>query len=577
MSETLEQTQPLPVTPSLQTRGEHSRSMEDAEKYRALQDLRELGLIIPLSQTETFHGRVAKVDEGADWSVDPSFSNGGNDSGNRNINIRSTLYTGQKDIAQAFADERAKLDGKQSRAEIHEIVSADTDATVIDIGFDPTKLNEEDRAKYHKALRALVLPITEGSPVSFEDRDKALPFITAVGKAQKTGYLLSEDVTELADAAKVDERVALQMSSAYNASKIALTDPVYLAKELLGRPTDIFTYSGKINGGDENQDFQINLEYVQRFLREAHIVGVKQEVESATLGRSLTSISFFDLEKVYTSMDLEKKQQKIAQKLGGIATTFSQLSGELQPDQPLNALLEDPYAKPGKLIEAAKKVEGYDSIFEGDAGNWEGFSLAEHTETVLRNFDENFADELPVEMLSPMRLAILAHDVGKPIAVANNEKEKQKEYNAKQASDFFDKLGVDDKLKNLLLVVIGDGAELSYKIDVKNAGEPAKKAMAELATKTLSKFYDTESVTDDQISGFTEMCKMLQICDGGAYTSMAVTNREGKGRHRNAPSFNGSFAQPVGPGKRSIKLSNGAERTAARDLTPQSVLSSSRT
>jgi hypothetical protein len=96
-----------PEAAGLQTRTEHSRSIEDAEKYRALDTLKEVGLLIPLSKLETFHGRVASADEEAEWSVDPSFANGSNDSGNNNVNSRPTLYSGDKATAQDFADERA--------------------------------------------------------------------------------------------------------------------------------------------------------------------------------------------------------------------------------------------------------------------------------------------------------------------------------------------------------------------------------------------------------------------------------------------------------------------------------------
>lgn len=189
---------------------------------------------------------------------------------------------------------------------------------------------------------------------------------------------------------------------------------------------------------------------------------------------------------------------------------------------------------------------------------------------MLRNFDESYADKMPVELLAPMRLAILAHDVGKPIAAAEGAKHRQKDYNVAQAVDFLTKLGIDERRKALLVAVIGDGDELAFQIDVRKAGEPAETAMRELAVKTLQDFNHTSEVTDAQIESFTEMCRMLQICDGGAYTSMAITRSTiGRGRYRNAPSFNGSFAQPLGFGKRTIRLRGDGEQAATYDLTPQ--------
>jgi len=655
------------MTEQLQTRTEHSRSIEDAEKFRALDTLKEVGLLVPVNDLETYHGRVGTTEEVAEWEVDPSFANGSNDSGNNNVNKRPTLYTSEQGVAEDFAMERAReliwpkykkvfedkvanytpeerqewLDRENKRhqdwydainpagkkgyeylldesgklkpktlddlstwseslrledetpeddrkalwksaaegmkTEVHEIVTADTDATVLDFSFDETKLDDEARAKYQQALKVLAIPITKGSPVSFNDRDKVQPFVAAVRQAKKTGYLLSSDVTELAAAANVDERVALQLASAFNTRHIAQVRPAYLVSELINRPSDIFAASLEIDG--EKQDVPINLEYVQRFLREAHIVGVKQSISSATLGRDISSVSFFDLEKTITDKGLEVERKDTWQRLGGMATALSQFNqNEMQPKQPLLHLLTDVHAKPDKLVAAAKNVEGYDTIFDADAGNWEGFTLAEHTETVLRNFDESFAENLPVELLAPMRLAILSHDVGKPIAAAQGEKHKQMKYNVAQADDFLGKLNVDDKLKGLLLAVIGEGEELAFQIEIRGAGEPAKAALRELANKTLKQFYSSESVTDEQITGFTEMCKMLQVCDGGAYTSMAITRptAKGSGRYRNAPSFNGSFAQPVGFGKRTVRLRQEGDKAAEPDLTPKGTAEASR-
>lgn len=651
------------MSEALQTRTEHSRSIEDAEKLRALDTLKEVGLLVPVQELETHHGRVGSAEEVAEWAVDPSFANGSNDSGNSNVNSRPTLYTGEEVVARDFAVERSREitrakynkyfndtvanytpqeqqewldrenkryqqwydnlnpDVKESyahlldeagglkaktfddlkpavearrleretsdeqratlwksaaeglRAEVHEIVTADTDATVLNFNFDETTLDDETRARYYNALKALVIPITEGSPVSFNDRHKIRPFVAAMRQADKSGYLSSGDVTELALAANIDERVTLQLASALNARSLAQVRPSYLVRELLRHPVDIFTADLEVDG--KKQAIPINLEYVQRYLRQAHIVGVAQEISSMTLGRDITSVSFFDLEKTITSAGLEAERKDAWQRLGGMAASLSRVSpaAEAYPNkQPLLHVLSDVHAKPDKLVAAAKEVEGYDAIFEADAGNWEGFTLAEHTETVLRNFDENFAEKLPVELLTPMRLTILAHDLGKPLAAALGEKHKQNEYNVAQAGDFFDKLGVDDKLKNLLLAVIGEGEELAFHIEVRHAGEPAEAAMKELATRTLKQFYDSNSVTDEQINGFIDMCKMLQVCDGGAYTSMAVTRPAvGRGHYRNAPTFNSSFSQPVGFGRRTIRLRGEGDMPAGQDLTPTTV------
>ena len=73
---------------------------------------------------------------------------------------------------------------------------------------------------------------------------------------------------------------------------------------------------------------------------------------------------------------------------------------ESSKSHPLVKLLsENYYASPKEIIEEAKKVRGFETLFDTDAGNWEKFTLEEHTETVLRMFDETYADVLPAKLL----------------------------------------------------------------------------------------------------------------------------------------------------------------------------------
>ena len=567
----------IPDPTDMQTRLEHSRSIEDAEHFRALDTLKRVGLLVPVSDVETYHGRLGSNTEESAWQVDPSFSNGSNDSGNSNVNKRPTLYTGDRDTAQDFANRRG-VESKRSnfRVEVHDIASADPDATVLDFGFDSAKLGDEDRASYEKALKALLIPMTEGSPVGFEHKDKAQPFAEAIIRLGKS-FLTTEDVATIVAESGIDGATADQLAGAYNARQIAAINPSYLVSELLENRHNIVTVT--LGVGGEKQEMPLNLEYVERYLRLAHIVGVKQSISSATLGRDITSVSFIDLERTKTTETHEAERRTTWQKLGGTATALRELLPvEVMPRDQLHELLQDAHAKPEKLVAAARSIEGYDDIFDADAGNWEGFTLSEHTETVLRNFDENFADKIPVEFLAPMRLAILSHDVGKPVAAANGEKHLQKKYNALQADDFLTKAGVDERLKGILLAVIGEGADLAYKIDIRGAGEAAEVELESLARNTLSKFgTGADADVDGQIAGFVEMCKMLQISDGAAYTSMAVTNRSGgRGKHRNAPSFNSSFAQPVSLGKRSIRVRTDGDAHAPHDLTPKAAERQSR-
>lgn len=608
--------------PHIQTRAETSRSLEDAEKYKALDTLAELGLLIPLREVEVFHGRVGT--EGEQWQVDTHLSNAGNDTGNNNVNKRPSLYTSTPEIATDFATERewdvrhgtywkifqdqvrnytpqqkqdwlkrlnderknapeikedslsyhstirneaVKLEKKLSeeerkllqdrirkkfQAEIHQIVLDDPDASAINLKFNHEKLTDENKQRYEKALAALLLPITEGAPVDFDSRTQVEPVMEEI-MAQKKNLISSDEVNEIAQKTGVDAQVVLRLASAYNSRRMAAFKPKYLAYQLLGRPEDIITDTFDMDG--QKQEIPINLEYAQRYFRAAHIVAAKQSMNSITLNRdSVPTFSFFDLEKVGTRDQLEEKKREMEEKMGGLLPHLPDLlkSEASGPTQELLLLLDDAYAKPEKIIEAAKKINGYEEIFDKDIGVKEGFTLGEHTETVLRNFDENFADVIPVEYLPLLRLTLLAHDLGKPKAVEQGEKENQQEYNQIAAREFLNTIGVGEKIIDLVTAIITDGSRLVFALQ-KNSEKQPLETMRSFAQETLKHYLGSAEVSEAQIRAFIGMCKIVQLCDGGAYTSMAITRREGKGRFRNKASFNDSFAPPIGPGKRDIK------------------------
>lgn len=575
---------------NIPTRAEHSRSLEDAERFQALETLTKLGLFIPASELEMFHGRVRSSAEEAEWEVDPTFANGGNDSGNSNFYARPVLYTADKATAHGFAQARkTELQFRQARmsarmvqgvndqtneayqAEVHEIVSNDPDAHILDLSFDLNKLSADQKKEYHVALKKMIVPITEGSPLAFQDRDASIPFKKVANERIAAGKVFFDesDIPALSVEAGIPESVALQMASALNASRIALMKPGYLVDRLTHRTEDVFVEEIEFN--NEKHVVPINLEYVQRYLRINHIVGLQQDLSSVTIGRAIKAVSFFDLEKTMSRKSYENKKTQLAHRLGQLSIPLPEAMASGTERQTLLQILNDAHAKPERLVEAASQVNGFDKIFAADAGNWEGYTLAEHTETVLRNFEENYADDMPVDLLAPMRLAIIVHDVGKPVARAHGKRHTQAAYNQHYAAKFMDKLGVDDKTQNLLLTLIGDAQVLAFNSNVRHHSD---RLLQSLAADTLRRFKNGEAVMPAEVRSFVELAKILQVCDGGSYTSMAVTrSKKYGGRYRNAPSFNASFAQPHGFGKRTVKLRENGTVPAHHDLSPKGLKS----
>lgn len=565
-------------TSELQTRTEHSRSLEDAERYRALETLKELGALIPLSEVEVFHGRVNMSDKFPPWEVEPDFANGGNDSGNANVNKRATLYTGERQIAEDFSLARLEhlrartvpTDSQEFRAEVHKIVAHDMDACIFDYNFYPGDLEPEQQAQYRAALQHLaIMSMTEASPVRFEDREAIQVFHRAFAQKEEPKIFQDTDLEKLITEAGLDRQTATHLAGAANARTIALSNPGFLINELVGSASDLVSTYITVNG--ERMDVPLNLEYAQEYLQAAHIVGIRQPVFSATLERRMDVVSFFDLDKVNTPRAINAERERTWRQFGGLAESFKDLlTHENQQRQPLMRLLEDAHAKPPALVGAARRVDSYDAVYAADAGNWEGYTLGEHTETLLRIFEETYADKLPVGLLAPVRLLILAHDLGKPEAVARGEKRHESQYNVARARHFFNELGVDEATQGFLIAILGAGSDIAYLMDIRQVGDVAERGMRQLATASVQELTGRSDVRGDEITAFTELCRMLQRCDGAAYTSIGITrDQERGGYYRNAPSFNASFAAPVDMGRRSARLRQFNEPAAPAYLTPQ--------
>lgn len=572
---------------NVQTRLEHSRSLEDAEKYKAIHTLTELGLLIPLSDVEVYHGRAARMDESEPWTVDPTFANGGNDSGNYNFNERATLYTGTYDVADEFSKARTReknrtdpwnpeSDDDPYQPEVHQISSNDPDARIIDLTFDVNSLSKEDRAVYDEAVRVLTIDLTDGSPLEFSSKDNAEQLLKEVSKID-SGLVDESKMASILKRSSLDSEELTKLISARNSAYLAKTNLAYMAHQLARNSDDIIYTS--VQSGKEHKNIPINLEYVQRLLSKAHIVGIKQPVHSATIAKAVDIISFFDLEKVGSVPENEDQKRVIAKEFGSVAVRLGEVfPADIEAEHissDLVKVLTDVHASPERIVEEAKKIEGFERVFNSDGGNWEGYSLAEHTETLLRNFDENFGDILPVEFLAPMRLAIITHDIGKPAAAHNREKHLQKDYNNHWANKYLKTLDLNPQLRGLLMSMIGDGMELVSQIELGRAKPGTEEYLDRFARKAMKDFYQTDHVTEAQVGTYKDMCKMLFICDGGAYTSMAVTRRNGIG-FRNAPSFNYSFARPTDMSRRGLRLRRGSEPPAEKKLTSSAIKTPSR-
>jgi hypothetical protein len=393
---------------NVQSLPEHNTGIAGVHNSQALDILKQVGLLVPVCDVETYHGRVGRKTDEREWQVDPNFSNGGHDDGFYNVNIRTTLYTGDRETARDFARNRAreearlmykklfaglvvtygpeqKLDwlhrvnkerlersqhepcrvvtnlrtGKSAivqsasgpertfvpvteadlgdgdvrreaerlqkeatpelkdaywklaseglKVEVHEIVPVYSDATVLDLSFDSTKLSDEDKAKYEKALLELLIPITDGLPVERSSGDEFQRFSEVVKRMRKSFVSIEDAATIVADSG-LGKATVDQFVGAHNARQIAAINPSELVEELIKSRQGAAIYTFEVDG--EKHKAPLNLKYAERYLRLLRIVGVKQSIASRSLRRDVTSVSFIDLERIRTAMPHESESRR---------------------------------------------------------------------------------------------------------------------------------------------------------------------------------------------------------------------------------------------------------------------------
>lgn len=519
----------------LAPRREVDRSFEQNEVYRATEVLTKLGLLKRMSDLDLYHGR-AKDSSDKVWHVDASFNNGGNATSNRNINDVPALNTSDINTAERFSKARG---GNES--ELHHIVSSNPDARIIDRNFDWNKLSTEEKKEIYTALTKTLPNISEGAPLDFKDRDIGLNQSFKIGdiKSPNSDFLYIKDAKEIANKLQCSENAVLRLGAARNTWQLLKRDPrctgALLGAYLHARNTvRVETDGSKI-------DLPINRDFIGSWLKKMDVVGMKMRVDSATLGETIDNYLLFELDDVDTEQRVEGERQYNAKRLGNIALKTHEKLRERHDSSLTDAIANNPYIKPREIVTKAKEIPGFKDLLEASAGVREGYTIEQHTETALGVFDNNYADKLPTAVLPLMRLSLLVHDIGKGQAVKNNEKENQQVYNEAYAKDFLALNNIDEKTANLIIAMIGDGMKKTSHWIVENR-EGSGQEMAKFCRDTMRIFLGHEPDTND-VKGLRNLLLVLQSCDSGAYTSMALTNSDRGFSYRNFPAFNNSFRQ----------------------------------
>ncbi len=555
---------------SIETRREVDRSLENSEVYQGAEKLTRLGLLTKMRDIELFHGRAA--DGAKDWHVRADFNNAGNATGNNNVNRIPALSTSTYEVARKFATARARR--ANTATEIHQLASRNPDARIMNGYFRWRELSELQRNEAKQAIRQTLPSIAEGVDLSFEDRKAGLGTRIQERDFRSGGifgnYTGSDDIGRVAKRLGVSTRMAEQIGGARNAQLLLAYQPESMMQRILNAYSDNLDHiSVRFDGADKDASIPISREYVGNWLKGMDVVGERLSVKSATLNETIDNYLMFELDEVDTKERIEQEREKRQRRMGRTALRIAERMNQNRANSPrhnapesatprsseiMNLINGDLYAQPHDIVEAAKRTPGYKDIFEASAGVWEGFSVQQHTETALQVFEDNYADKLPAKMLPMMRLALVTHDIGKGVAITHEgSKQNQRAYNARYAQDFLLKNGVDFKICELVLSMIGDGLDQAADCVIRRKPNSSK-AFHYYCRQTIGSFLERQP-DNAEITGFAQMMLALQTCDSASYTDMAITRPQYGGyKYKNNPSFNNSFTSKAGFTKRKLTL-----------------------
>ena len=513
----------------------------------ALDILVKYKVFIRFNEQKVYHGRVGNNTE---WRVDPKFNNSGNASGNMNVNQVPALSAADKKIAKQFADFRFMQQANPSLSpEVHRIISEDNQAVVLNDYFNLTSLNPKAQNEVLNALSTLVnFSITKFAPIKFENREtfKAISDVILSIISQNDTIICDDLIPEI-------EKRLQNNNINYNLDELNEIIGAFNTKILLSIAPDVVikkfvtvsekTPKIKTSAGD----CLISHEYLSAWLSHNHIIGLFYPVYSASLDEKIDIYSIFDLHKINTLEAIAEKHQAISSKFGEI----TKLINKIQKNTKLNDFLLNSTAE--EILDKLQKSNKFGEMFKNDAGVWEKFSVGEHTESVLRVFEDSFESSLPPDLTPFVKLAIISHDIGKGLknSLPNSS---QKLLNKKVARDFYEHLKLKPELQQLLLFVISDSQALTTDHFVNN-NPNALQALTEKCEKTLY-FTLKRKPTEAEVSGLAEVCKILQTCDSASYSRYGITrDKTLKFYYKNGSDlFTSSFEPPQGLGKRCINF-----------------------
>ena len=131
--------------------------------------------------------------------------------------------------------------------------------------------------------------------------------------------------------------------------------------------------------------------------------------------------------RILNREDITKNETRLSQIIF-LRESFIFNMGDNKMNKQLQEILDDKDFNSQELIDFLRADVG--DRFEADAGLWEGYSIKEHTLMALGQFEKYFASQNFPKYFSRgiFRLFLALHDIGKPDAIAQGDKNLQHKF-----------------------------------------------------------------------------------------------------------------------------------------------------
>ena len=512
---------------------------EAEKKEKAIQTLIKLGVIVDASELKLYHGRAG---DGFEWKYDPNFDNtGASKMGHFNASMQKTFYVGDYEVARAYAEQRS-TEGKGGVPEIHEISFESEKAYFIRDNIQSLGLSIEETNEAINALKVLTSdPVTLDLPVDFfhkEAAEEALKLIDQITfhlnkpigeqnlhniiSAAKNNPIITQKFKTDKEIAEFIEKLV----SSINTQRLIAKNSDQLLAAIKGNQSYL-----RLQG----KKYIINPQYFKSWQMRHAIMGTAERKYSGTLGYDIDRFNITAMSKVYQTQHKQEKEALSKEKY----STISHVLSDISTDKSVADFISK--ASPSEMMLFLCQNDELKTLYNLPSGVWEGWSIGQHTESVLTMFDKYFDSDLPKELLPFMKLLLAAHDVGKGEAIRNlgirslggGAKEYEKKFNLMKAEILCDYVDMPETTKNVFMFLMGEGKALIEDFVLannyprqpllsfnKDRGKRSTNLQARFAQQLTGILGRTPS--DQEILGLIDLCLILQSTDSGSYTTFGI-------------------------------------------------------